>query len=134
MPINSLKFLQKFIVKYDRVIDLPTDIIADIIVTVLLDASERYFTYDMVQEHPEFCKKCGMCCRQRGVECEHFNGRTCNDYAARFNNCAEFPFYDIDGEKGLMLDPACNFAVKLAEMVLDEEMQKELDSFKEVLS
>lgn len=134
MPINSLKFLQKFIIKYDREIDLPTDIVADIVATVLLDAPEQYFNYNMVQEHPEFCKKCGMCCRQRGVECEHFNGRTCDDYVARFNNCAEFPFYDIDGERGLLLDPGCQFAMKLAEMVLDKEMQKEVDSFKEVLS
>lgn len=134
MPINSLSFLLKFIRKYDNKIDLPTDIVVDIVATVLLDAPGQYFTYDMVQEHPEFCRKCGMCCRQRGVECEHFNGRTCDDYTARFNNCAEFPFYDIDGEKGLMLDPNCNFALKLAEMVLDEEMKKEIDSFKEVLS
>lgn len=133
MPINVLSFLLKFFIKYNKV-DLPTDIVVDIITTVLLDAPGQYFTYNMVQEHPEFCKRCGMCCRQMGVECEHFNGRTCDDYEARYNDCAEFPYYEINGEEGLMLDPNCNFALKLAEMVLDEEIKKELDSFDEVLS
>ena len=130
MPINQLKFikifLDKFLVKYSI---LPIDVIADIVITVLNDAPELYFSYDMVQEHPEFCKKCGACCKQTrlgrgGKPCEYFNGRTCDDYYARFDACAEFPYYEIDGEAGLFLDPGCQFALKLAEMQIEKDIQR----------
>lgn len=128
MPINQLKFIKIFIDKFSqRYSDLPMDIICDVIITVLNDAPESYFSYDMVQEHPEFCKKCGACCKQRDVPCQYFNGRTCDDYYARWDACAEFPYYDIDGDEGLMLDPGCQFALKLAEMQLDKELKREYD-------
>ena len=93
----------------------------------MLDAPGQYFTYDMVQEHPELCDKCGACCEQRGEPCKYFNGRTCDDYGARFDVCAEFPFYEINGEEGLMLDPGCNFALRLAEMQIDKDIKREID-------
>lgn len=126
MPINQLKFIKFFLDKYTKKYsDLPTDIISDIIVTVLIDAPESYFSYNMVQEHPEFCKKCGACCKQREQPCEYFNGRTCDDYYARWDVCAEFPYFEINGEEGLMLDPGCQFAIKLAEMQIEKEILRE---------
>jgi hypothetical protein len=128
MPINQLKFIKNFLDKYSKEYsDLPTDIIGDIIITVLIDAPESYFSYDMVQEHPEFCKKCGACCKQREQPCEYFNGRTCDDYYARWDVCAEFPYYEINGDEGLMLDPGCQFALKLAEMQIEKEIKREYD-------
>ena len=128
MPINQLKFIKFFADKYiTEYPELPMDIIADIIITVLVDAPESYFSYDMVQEHPEFCKKCGACCKQRNEPCEYFNGRTCDDYYARWDVCAEFPYYEINGEEGLMLDPGCQFALKLAEMQLNKEIKREYE-------
>ena len=128
MPINQLKFIKFFLDKfYQQYSELPNDIINDIIVTVLVDAPELYFSYDMVQEHPEFCKKCGACCSQATCVLSCFNGRTCDDYYARPEECAEFPFYNINGEKGLMLDPGCQFALKLAEMQLRKEIIRERD-------
>ena len=88
-----------------------------------------YFTYEMVQEFPEFCKQCGMCCVT--VDCAYFNGRTCDEYATRFDACTEFPWYDINGETGLILDPNCQFAINLAEMMLDKEFRKLTDLFEE---
>lgn len=126
MPINQLKFIKIFLDKYTKKYsDLPADIISDIIVTVLIDAPESYFSYNMIQEHPEFCKKCGACCKQREQPCEYFNGRTCDDYYARWDVCAEFPYFEINGEEGLMLDPGCQFAIKLAEMQIEKEILRE---------
>ena len=128
MPINQLKFIQKMSDKFiGKNPELPVDIISDIIVTVLIDAPDSYFSYDMVQEHPEFCKKCGACCRQREQHCDYFNGRTCDDYYARWDACAEFPYYDINGDEGLMLDPGCAFALRLAEMQIKKEIEREKD-------
>ena len=125
MAINQLKFIkicsEKFI---DKNPELPKIVLEDIIMTVLIDAPGMYFSYDMVQEHPEFCKKCGSCCKQREQPCEYFNGRTCDDYYARWDMCAEWPYYSINGEEGLMLDPGCQFALKLAEMQLEKEIAK----------
>ena len=126
MPINQLKFIKYFLDKFSKKYsDLPIDIISDIIVTVLIDAPETYFTYDMVQEYPEFCKKCGACCSQANCPLKCFNGRNCDDYYARPEECAEFPYYYINGEEGLMLDPGCQFALKLAEMQLEKEIIRE---------
>ena len=126
MPLNQLKFikkmLDKFIIEYPN---LDPDIIADIIATILLDAPSQYFTYDMVQENPNLCAKCGACCKQRNVKCKYFNGRTCDEYATRYDVCAEFPYYEIDGEEGLMLDPGCKFAIRLAE----QEIRKDIERF-----
>ena len=113
--------LDKFTTEYP---DLDPDIVADIIATILLDAPGRYFTYDMVQEHPELCAKCGACCQQRDIECKYFNGRTCDEYATRYDVCAEFPYYEINGEEGLMLDPGCRFAMRLAERVIRGDIER----------
>lgn len=130
MPINHLKFLKIFLDKYSRQYpDMPVDLISDIIGTTLIESPAVYFDYNLVQEHPEFCKKCGACCKQRNVKCKHFNGRTCDDYYNRGEECAEFPFYDIDGEMGLWLDTGCNFAKKLAELKLDEQMKEYYENF-----
>lgn len=125
MPINQLKFINFFLDKFSKKYsELPIDIVSDIIVTVLVDAPETYFSYDMVQEHPEFCKKCGACCSQATCALDCFNGRTCDDYYARPEECAEFPYYYINGEKGLFLDPGCQFALKLAEMQIEKDIKR----------
>lgn len=127
MPINHLKFCKHFCDKYHNVYNdtLDDDIIADIIDVVLNRAPDNYFTFDLVQEHPEFCKQCGTCCRS--LNCRYFNGKTCDEYATRPHACAEFPFYEINGESGLMLDPGCQLAMKLAELILDKEFEKNLN-------
>lgn len=127
MPVNSLKFIKIFLDKFTKEYsELPKDIIADIIVTILMDAPENYFSYNLVQEHPEFCKKCGACCSQATCPLDCFNGRTCDEYSIRPDGCAEFPFFDINGEEGLMLDPGCQFALKLAEMQIEKDIKREI--------
>ena len=69
---------------------------------------------------------CGACCKSRSVPCEYFNGKTCDEWATRPEYCAEFPFYDIDGDTGLWLDPGCQFALKLADMVISDEIDKNI--------
>ena len=129
--INHLRFCKYFCDKYHNKYypDISDDIIADIVDTVLNLAPGVYFTYEMVQEFPEFCKQCGMCCVT--VDCAYFNGRTCDEYATRFDACTEFPWYEINGETGLILDPNCQFAINLAEMMLDKEFRKLTDLFEE---
>lgn len=125
MPLNQLKFIKKMLDKFTKEYpDLDPDIVADIVCTILLDAPGQYFSYDMVQEHPELCAKCGACCQQRDIECKYFNGRTCDEYFTRYDACAEFPYYDIDGEEGLMLDPGCRFAMRLAEKVIRGDIER----------
>jgi len=130
MPINQLKFIKIFLDKFlQKYSELPPDIVCDIIITILVEVPESFFSYDMVQEHPEFCKKCGSCCKQTRLgkdnqPCEYFNGRTCDDYYARFDACAEFPYYEINGEAGLFLDPGCQFALKLAEMQIEKDIER----------
>jgi hypothetical protein len=126
MPINHLKFIKKMIDKYTlEYPQLENDLVADIIDTVLMRAPENYFTFEMVQEHPEMCKQCGECCKH--ISCKYFNGKTCDEYATRYDACLEWPFYEIDFDSGLSMDPGCQFAVKLAEMVLDAEFQHNID-------
>lgn len=129
MPINHLyfcdKMIKKFMHKYD---DLSVELICDIIEEVLLKASENYFSYNLVQDHPEFCKQCGACCKS--INCQYFNGKTCDEYNTRFEACAEWPYYQIDSgsfDSGLMLDPYCNFALELASMKIDEQLKKYSD-------
>lgn len=124
--INHIKFCLLMIQKYEKKYpQLPIDILVDVIDEVLVQAPDSYFTYEQVQENPDFCKKCGACCST--ISCQYFNGKTCDEYATRFDACTEFPWYDINGETGLMLDAGCSFAVKLAEMVLDKKIQAEID-------
>lgn len=129
MPINHLNFVDKMIKHFSHQYnDLPLDLVCDIIEEVLLTASENYFSYNLVQEHPEFCKQCGACCKS--INCEFFNGRTCDEYATRYDACAEWPYYEIntgDFDAGLMLDPYCNFAVELAIMKIDERLKEYRD-------
>lgn len=126
MPINHLKFIKKMIDKYTmKYPQMEDNLIADIIDTVLMRAPENYFTFEMVQEHPEFCKECGECCKT--IDCKYFNGKTCDEYATRFDACLEWPYYEIDIDSGLSMDPGCQFAIKLAEMVLDKEFQHNID-------
>lgn len=129
--LNYIKFCKIFCDKYYNKYSsiLPTDIIVDIVDTTLNIAHDNYFSYEMVQQHPEFCKQCGMCCST--IECDFFNGRTCDEHATRPYYCTEFPFYEINGESGLILDPDCQFAMKLAEMVLDKEFKEYIDFFNE---
>lgn len=130
MSYNHVKFVKKMCDKYiDKYKEqIPIGIILDIIETTLITVPDSYFSYDMVQEHPEFCKKCGLCCKT--LNCKYFNGKTCDNYEARFHNCSEFPYYDIDNyefRQGLILDPSCNFAIKLAEMVLEKQFESYLE-------
>ena len=118
--INQLKFDLKMLKRYEKKYsNLPTDILADIVDTVLNQAGYKYFNWEQVQEHSDFCKQCGLCCRT--VDCQYFNGKTCDEYATRFEACKDFPWYEINDDSGITPDPDCNFAVKLAEMVLDKE-------------
>ena len=123
--INPLKFnlnmIQKFEKKYPQV---PTEIMVDIIDVVLNRASSIYFNYEQVQNHPEFCIRCGKCCQN--LNCKYFNGKTCAGYDSRYDACKEYPSYDLLNDTGLILDCECNFAKRLAELVLDEEFQKNL--------
>lgn len=127
MPVNHLKFCKMFCDKYHKKYypHISDDIIADIIDVVLNRAADNYFTFDMVQEHPEFCKQCGACCRT--IECQYFNGKTCDEHATRPHACAEFPYYEINDDTGLILDPGCQLAVKLATLVLDKEFEKNIE-------
>ena len=99
--INHLRFCKYFCDKYhDKYYpELPDDMIADIVDTTLNQTPGVFFTYEMVQEFPQFCRKCGMCCTTVG--CQYFNGRTCDEYATRFDACAEFPWHDIDTRAAL---------------------------------
>ena len=126
--INHLRFCKYFCDKYhDKYYpELPDDMIADIVDTTLNQTPGVFFNYEMVQEVPQFCRQCGMCCTTVG--CQYFNGRTCDEYATRFDACAEFPWHDIDNS-GLILDPNCQFAMKLAEMVLDREFDRHIKLF-----
>lgn len=124
--INHIKFSKMMIDKYLKLYpELGTDIVADIVDVVLNRAPDSYFTWEQVQDNPDFCKQCGNCCAT--LNCRYFNGRTCDEYATRFDACVEFPYYEINGETGLMLDPTCQFSIKLAEMVLDNEFRKNIN-------
>ena len=95
--INHLKFCLKMIQHYEKEYpQLPKEIIADIVDEVLNMAPDSYFTWEQVQENPNFCKQCGACCRT--LDCKYFNGRTCDEYATRYDACAEFPWYEINGK------------------------------------
>lgn len=126
--INHIKFnldmIKIFEEKYPQI---PLDILVDIIDVVLNRAPDVYFNFEQVQNHPEFCIKCGQCCQKIG--CEYFNGKTCDNYDSRLHACKEFPFYDLIRHMGLMLECECHFANKLAELVLDDELQKNLDLY-----
>lgn len=124
--INHIKFCLKMIQKFEKIYpQMPTDILVDIIDVALNIAPDNYFTYEQVQEHPEFCEKCGNCCKS--LSCADFNGKTCDDYESRYDACKEFPWFEINNESGLMLDCDCPFANKLAEMVLEEEFKRNYD-------
>ena len=126
MPINHLKFAKKMLDKYSlKYPQLEDDLIADIVDEVLIQAPDNYFTYEMVQKYPEFCKQCGECCKS--ISCKYFNGKTCDEYATRFDECTSWPYYEIDNMSGLSLDPGCQFAMQLAEMVLDERFKYNIE-------
>lgn len=124
--INDIRFCLNMIHKYEeKYPQIPTDILVDIIDVVLNQAPDSYFTYEQVQDYPEFCIQCGKCCK--GLACEYFNGKTCDIYDSRLDACKEYPWYVILNDSGLILDCDCHFANRLAEMVLDEEFEKNLD-------
>lgn len=131
MALNHIKFIKKILDRYHDTCypTLSDDFIADVVSEVLQEAPDSYFTYDMVQEHPEFCKQCGACCGT--IDCQYFNGKTCDEYATRWEACTEFPFYEIDYKAGLMLDPGCHFAMELAKMVLDEKFKGYIELLKD---
>ena len=121
--INHMRFCLDMIHKYEmEYSEMPTDILVDIIDVVLNRAPTLYFSYQQVQDHPEFCNKCGNCCID--LDCEYFDGKICNEYESRFDSCREFPSYEILNETGLMLDCDCHFAKKMAEMALDKEFKR----------
>jgi hypothetical protein len=124
--INHVKFSLNMIRKYERKYpQIPTDILVDIIDVVLNQAPDSYFTYQQVQEHPEFCIRCGKCCENLG--CSSFDGRLCAEYESRYDACREFPFYEINNTTGLMLDCECHFANCMAEKALDEEFERNFE-------
>lgn len=127
--LNHLKFCKMFCDIYHKMYYpiLSDDIIADIVDVTLNLAPDNYFTYDLIQKHPELCSQCGICCSNAVCPLQCFNGKTCDNYALRPEACAEFPYYNINEFAGLILDPSCQFAVKLAKQVLDEEFKKNLD-------
>ena len=124
--INHIKFCLLMIQRYEKQYpDLPVDILADVVDVVLNRAPAKYFTYEQVQDNPDFCNQCGACCRT--LDCKFFNGVNCDEYATRYYACTEFPFYEINDDTGLILDPTCAFAVKLAEIALDKEIQHNME-------
>jgi hypothetical protein len=124
--INRLKFSLVMIKRYERLYpQMPTDILTDIIDVVLNRAPDSYFSYEDIQDHPEMCSRCGKCCATLG--CRHFNGKTCDGYDSRYDACREFPFYDLNNETGIMLDVECDFALRLAENVLDEDFERNME-------
>ena len=133
MPINHLKFINKMINKFIRLYpNLSINLIVDIIEEVLIKAPDNYFSYNMVQEHPELCKQCGQCCKNINFKCEHFNGRTCDEYATRYDACAEWPYYHIDTgdfDSGLWLDPHCAMALGLASLRINEKLKEYSDMY-----
>ena len=123
--INSIKFNLNMIHLFEkRYPQMPLEISVDIIDVVLNRASNIYFSYEQVQEHQEFCAKCGKCCQT--LDCEYYNGRTCDEYESRYDACKEYTSYELLNDTGLILDCDCHFANSLAEMVLDKEFQKNL--------
>lgn len=123
--INGLKFNLNMIKKFERKYpQIPTEILVDIIDIVLNRASSIYFDYDQIQEHQELCIMCGKCCQ--GLACKDFNGKTCDAYDSRYDACREYPSYEFLNGSGLILDCECHFANRLAEVVLDDEFQKNL--------
>ena len=78
MALNHIKFIKKMLDRYHDACypTLSDDFIADVVSEVLQAAPDSYFTYDMVQEHPEFCKQCGACCST--IDCQYFNGHVMN--------------------------------------------------------
>lgn len=128
MPVNHLRFINEMMKKYTWEYDLPTDLIASIVEEVLLLAPDSYFTFNMVQDHPEMCKQCGQCCST--INCKYFNGKTCDEYATRYDACAEWPYYEVnsgDFDAGLMLDPDCALAIGLAQMQIEKRLNEYSD-------
>ena len=120
--INSMKYCQKLIQKYIREYpNLSPDLIADIVDEVIIQVPNMYFNYELIQQHQEFCRKCGVCCRT--LNCKYFDGKECLEWVTRPHVCSEFPLYD-NGEVGLITDPGCRFAVKMAEFVLDKKIKE----------
>ena len=117
-----MKFCQKLIQKYIREYpNLSPDLIADIVDEVIIQVPNMYFNYELIQQHQEFCRKCGVCCRT--LNCKYFDGKECLEWVTRPHVCSEFPLYD-NGEVGLSTDRGCRFAVKMAEFVLDKKIQE----------
>lgn len=106
--------------------NLESSMIEDIVNQVLIDAPDYYFSLERVQENQDLCIMCGKCCEDIGF-CEHFNGRTCDNYDERFEYCKRYPYDEILNESVLLWDIDCNYALKLAEMALDEEFRKNIE-------
>ena len=123
---NYIKFCLKMIQKHEKEYpDLPTDILVDIIDVTLNRAPALYFTREQVQNHQEFCIMCGKYCKY--LDCKYFNGKTCYNHGVHYTFCKDYPLYDLEGNVALALDPKCNFAIKITEIVLDKEIKKNLD-------
>lgn len=123
--LNYIKFCKIMMDKYSKQYpQIDINIVADIVDVTLNRAPDSYFTWEQIQNHPEFCSKCGGCCKT--LDCEHFNGKTCDMYETRYDACKEYPFYKIYKESGLILDPTCDFAINLAEKILDKEFEKNI--------
>lgn len=126
MPFSDIQFI-KFILKFfnDKYPQLSIDLISDIIEETLIGAPNLFFTREMVLDNPDFCLKCGFCCRE--LECSNFNGESCDDYENRFKVCRDYPFFEIGFDTGISLDVQCNFSIKLAEMVIDKRIKPYID-------
>lgn len=121
MAENHLKFCKIFLDKYSRKYpEWDIDLISDLISEALLEAPNVFFNFELVQDNQDFCKQCGMCCKSMNVQCEYFDGKHCEEHSTRPYYCREFPLREIDDDITLVLDSGCNFALKLAEKVLDE--------------
>lgn len=123
--IDEEKFVLKCLDKFKQEYDIEEELIEDIIRQVLIDAHDVYFSYDLIQENKNLCIKCGKCCEE--LNCEYFNGETCDNYDNRYDACKEYPSYDIINTRGLMLDPSCNFALNLAYNIIDDEINKNIE-------
>lgn len=122
--IDEEKFVLICLNKFKQEYNIDEDLIEDIIRQVLIDASNVYFSYDLIQENEDLCIKCGKCCEN--LNCEYFNGETCDNYEDRYSACKEYPGYDIF-DRGLVWDVSCNFALELAYKIIDDEIKKNME-------
>ena len=126
MSFSDLQFVKTLLKTfYNKYPDLGIELISDIIDETLIAAPNIFFNRELVRDNQDLCLKCGFCCRE--LDCDNFNGKSCNDYKNRSSICRDYPFYEIGFETGISLDVQCNYSVKIAEIVLERRFKAYID-------